>query len=415
MADSHVQQSIEWLNWYNQQYGAPQKDPSVVPRLTRAIADYLHWMESVNYTPTSRHQHRMQLELFLSFVKNRRFSWQQLFTEKTREHFKKIRGLSTTAAVNGLSRYLVEQGQLKTPLPQHPQQRKLAGIYKDYLQYRQDGHQTDTHQLKSITRVLSALCDYFNQHGVTLQRLGIEDLDAFMAEFCQPFLPGTCSNYRSIVRGFLSYLYQQRGILKKELAPLLIGAPQFAKAKPPKFLRPHEVQQLFESLSVSCRKDLRTYVMVHLAYTLGLRPCEICRITLDDIAFKKEQVSVEDRKNKQPLTLPIPEQTLKAVVAYMVGGRPTSRDRHLILSLAAPYGPIVSGLVGRYIQEAMHKAGLTSTPYWLRHSYAQHLLSSGASIYEIKEMLGHRHIESSRKYLHIHIDLMREVILDEPL
>ncbi len=169
MADPHPQQSIEWLNWYNQQYGPPQKDPSAVPRLTRAIADYLHWMKSVNYTPASRHQHRMQLELFLSFVKNRRFGWQQLFTEKTREHFKKIRGLSTTAAVNGLSRYLVGQGQLKTPLPQHPQQRKLAGIFEDYLQYRQDGHQTDTRQLKSIRRVLSALCDYFNQHGITLQ------------------------------------------------------------------------------------------------------------------------------------------------------------------------------------------------------------------------------------------------------
>ena len=135
--------------------------------------------------------------------------------------------------------------------------------------------------------MLSALCDYFNQHGITLQRLRIEDLDAFMAEFCQPFLPGTCSNYRSIVRGFLSYLHRQGGILKKDLAPLLIGAPQFAKAKPPKFLRPREVQQLFDSLSVSCPKDLRTYVMVHLAYSLGLRPCEICRITLDDIAFKK--------------------------------------------------------------------------------------------------------------------------------
>jgi len=283
------------------------------------------------------------------------------------------------------------------------------------LQYRQDGHQTDTCQLKSIRRVLSALCDYFNQHGITLQRLRIEDLDCFMAEFCQPFLPGTCSNYRSTVRGFLSYLHQQRGILKKDLAPLLIGAPQFAKAKPPKFLRPHEVQLLFDSLSLTSPIDLRTYVMVHLAYTLGLRPCEICRITLDDIAFKKEKVSVEDRKNKQPLTLPIPEQTLKAIVAYMVGGRPDSQDRHLILSFHAPYGPIVPGLVGRYIQQAMHKAGLTSTPYWLRHSYAQHLLSSGASIYEIKEMLGHRHIESSRKYLHIHTDLMREVILDEPL
>ena len=53
MADSHIQQSIEWLDWYNQQYGPPQKDPAAVARLIRAIADYLHWMKSVNYTPAS--------------------------------------------------------------------------------------------------------------------------------------------------------------------------------------------------------------------------------------------------------------------------------------------------------------------------------------------------------------------------
>jgi len=415
MTDSPIQQCIEWLDWYIQQYGSLQNDPSVVVRLIRATADYLQWMKSVNYSLATQHLHRRQLEMFLDFVKNRRFHWQQLFTVKTREHFKKISGLATTAAVNGLSRYLVEQGQIKTSLPQHPQQRKLTGSFEGYLQFRQDGHQTGTHQLVAIRRVLSALCDYFNAHGITVGRLRIEDLDAFMAEFCQSFSPGTCRAYRTIVRGFLTYLHHQCGILKKDLAPLLIGAVQFAKAKPPKFLRPHEVKLLFESLSVSSAKDLRTYVMVHLAYTLGLRPCEICRITLDDIAFKKEQLRIEDRKNSQPLTLPIPEKTLKAIVAYMVGGRPNSQDRHLILSFHAPYGPIVPGLVGRYIQETMHKAGLSSTPYWLRHSYAQHLLSSGASIYEIKEMLGHRHIESSRKYLHIHTDLMREVILDEPL
>jgi len=415
MADSHIQQCIEWLNWYSQQYGAPQNDPATVVQLMRAIANYLQWMKSANYSLGTQHMHRRQLELFLDFVKNRRLPWQQLFTVNTREHFKKISGLATTAAINGLSRYLVKQGQIKTPLPQHPQQRKLSGTFKDYLQFRQDGHQTDTHQLVAIRRVLSALCDYLNEQDITLHQLHIEALDAFMAKFCQPFSPGTCRTYRTIVRGFLTYLYQQRSTLKKDLAPLLIGAPQFAKAKPPKFLRPHEVKLLFDSLSVSCAKELRTYVMVHLAYTLGLRPCEICRITLDDIGFKKAQITIEDRKNNQPLTLPIPEKTLKAIVAYMVGARSKSDDRHLILSLAAPYGPIVAGLVGRYIQQAMHKAGLSSTPYWLRHSYAQHLLSSGASIYEVKQMLGHRHIESSRKYLHIHTDLMREVILDETL
>jgi site-specific recombinase XerD len=415
MVDPHTQQSIEWLDWYNRQYGPSQKDPGAVPRLTRAIADYLHWMQSVNYTCASRHLHRVQLELFLDFVKNRRLHWQQLFTVKTREHFKKICGLCTTAAVNGLSRYLIEQGQIKTPLPHRPPQRKLTGIFEDYLQYRQDSHQTDARQLNSIGRVLSALCDYLSQHNITVGRLGIEDLDAFMAAFCQPFSPGTCGNYRTIVRGFLSYLHQQRGILKKDLAPLLTGAPQFAKVKPPKFLRPHEVQQLFESLSVTSAKDLRTYAMVHMAYTLGLRPVEISAIRLDDIAFTKAQLSEAERKNEQPLKLPIPEQTLKVIVAYMVGGRPKSKDRHLVLSLSAPHGPIVPGLVARYIQEAMHTAGLNASAYWLRHSYAQHLLSAGASIYEIKEMLGHRHIESSRKYLHIHTDLMREVILDELL
>jgi len=415
MVDPRTQQSIQWLQWYNRQYGLPQKDPAAVPRLTRAIADYLDWMTSVNYTAASRQLHRRQLELFLSFVKSRRFDWQQLFTEKAREHFKKLCGLHSTAALNGLCRYLAEQGRIKMPLSRHPPGRKLAGIFEDYVHYCQQSRHTSARQSNSIRRVLSALCDYLNKNGIKPNRLRIEVLDAFMAEFCRPFLPTTCRNYRTIVRGFLTYLHHHRHILKKDLAPLLIGAVQFAKAKPPKFLRPHEVQQLFESLSVTSPKELRTYAMVHLAYTLGLRPCEISSMRLDDIAFKKAQLTVEDRKNDQPLKLPIPEETLKAIVAYMVGGRPKSKDRHLFLSICAPHGPIVPGLVGRYIQEAMHTAGLKASAYWLRHSYAQHLLSAGASIYEIKEMLGHGHIESSRKYLHIHTDLMREVIFNEPL
>jgi site-specific recombinase XerD len=300
------------------------------------------------------------------------------------------------------------------PLPRHPPPRKLAGTFEDYVHFCRQSRHTSARQSNSIRRVLSALCEYLDRKQIAISQLRIEVLDAFMAEFCQPFLPTTCRNYRSIVRGFLRYLYQQ-GIIKKDLAPFLIGAVQFAKAKPPKFLRPHEVQQLFESLPVSSAKDLRTYAIVHLAYSLGLRPVEISSLQLDDISFSRAQLTLKRRKNDNPLELPIAEQTLKAIVAYMVGGRPESKDRHLLLTLCAPHGPMVPGLVGRYIQEAMHSAGLNATPYWLRHSYAQHLLSAGASIYEIKEMLGHDHIESSRKYLHIHTDLMREVIVDELL
>ena len=100
MANAYPHQCTEYLEWYNRQYGPPQKDPAAVPRLTRAIADYLQWMKSVNYTSASQHLHRLQLELFLDFVKSSHLHWQQLFSVKTREHFKNTSGLRTTAAVN---------------------------------------------------------------------------------------------------------------------------------------------------------------------------------------------------------------------------------------------------------------------------------------------------------------------------
>ena len=63
----------------------------------------------------------------------------------------------------------------------------------------------------------------------------------------------------------------------------------------------------------------------------------------------------------------------------------------------------------------MKKAGLSSTPYWLRHTYAQNLLHTGRTIYEIKEMMGHDNIQSTQRYLHINTELMRKVLFDETL
>ena len=97
--------------------------------------------------------------------------------------------------------------------------------------------------------------------------LKIEHLDAFMGEF--KVAKTTRRIYRHHVRGFLKYLYAERKVIKKDLAPLLVGAPLFAQKKPPKFLRPQEVQKLFSSLKLSTSVDIRTYAMIHLAYSSG--------------------------------------------------------------------------------------------------------------------------------------------------
>jgi integrase/recombinase XerD len=153
--------------------------------------------------------------------------------------------------------------------------------------------------------------------------------------------------------------------------------------------------------------------MVHLAYFLGLRPVEIHSISLDDICFTNAELTIRRRKNDNPIVLPIPPAALKAISAYMIGARPKSKCRTLFLSHQSPHGPLCAGAVANYMTAAIRNAGIKGTAYWLRHTYAQNLLESGASIFEIKQMLGHDKIESTKVYLHVHIKLMRKVLFDE--
>jgi site-specific recombinase XerD len=204
-------------------------------------------------------------------------------------------------------------------------------------------------------------------------------------------------------------------MMKKDLAPLLVGPRLFSKNKPPQFLRPQEVQTLFASLSFSTRSDIRTCAMVHLAYTLGLRPVEIGILSLDDISFRKAELTLSNRKGFNPVTLPLPEQTVKAIAVYLAKARPKSPSRHLFVGFMFPYQPLQSCSVSQAISKAMKRAGLTGSAYSLRHTYAQNLLHLGHSVYQIKEMMGHDTIHSTQKYLSVHVDLMRKVLFNETL
>jgi len=293
----------------------------------------------------------------------------------------------------------------------------LPKIQEQYFAWYGQNHHVCYATVYNIKIVLRTFDQWLTINNLRLFNITIEQVDAFLGNFLTGYSESTCKTYRSYLRGFLGYLYHQRGILTRDIAPLVKGKPQFGRSKPPRFLRSHELKQLFDSLGqeLSSAKQLRIHAIVHLAYCLGLRPIEISLMSLDDISFSKQQLKVPVRKNTTPLSLPVPEETLKAIVAYIVGGRPKTSSRRLFLTLVSPYRPLKAHWLTCCISQCMRKLGLPSTAYWLRHSYAQNLLEAGMSIYEIKEMLGHDHIESTRKYLSIHIKLMREVLLDEPV
>ena len=290
---------------------------------------------------------------------------------------------------------------------------KLPDIYEQYFLYLAHTREISRSQRSNVRRVLASLHDYLENHKISLAGLKIEHLDAFMGEFKVDRT--TLRIYRYHVRGFLKYLYAERKIIKKDLATLLVGPPLFAHKKPPKFLRPQELQTLFSSLKLETSVDIRTYATIHLAYTLGIRPIEISRITLDHVSFTMGELTIKERKTKKPTILPLPKQTVKAIAAYVFRARPKTKYRHIFVTYYKPHTPVRPGTVAGAIGKAMKKTGLSSTAYWLRHTYAQNLLGMGRTIYEIKEMMGHQNIQSTQRYLYIDTERMRKVLFDETL
>jgi site-specific recombinase XerD len=383
----------------------PNYDDGAYKHLKQAIADHLQWMKSVGYARRTRQSHQARLNQFLCFSKNTKISWEKLFTSNSLECFKKSCRQSAVPAINALAHYLFSQGKIPKPFSNRPPPIDLPKIYEDYLAYGR--------QISNIKRVLAAFDDYLQAHKIDLGSLKIEQVDAFLAKFLAPFAAASCRIYRYRLCGFLKYLYHQRNIIKRDLAAFVVGRRQYAQAKPPNFLRPQEIRKLFAGLTIDSASDIRTFALVQLAYTMGLRPKEISQISLDDISFSTQQLKVCDRKGKNPLELPMAEHTVKAIAAYVIGVRPQSEHRTAFLTLHPPFRPMSSNVVGYHITKAMRKAGLGSSAYWLRHTYAQNLLEAGCSIFEIKEMLGHDKIESTKLYLHVHIKLMRKVLFDE--
>ncbi len=383
---------------------------TTIKKLKQAVDDYLLWMISSGYADATIKNYEHILNHFVDFIARHKISWDQIFSSKNLHSFDQ-NTKAELAAVRGLGRYLVKQKRIIAPVEK--EKYPLPTVYEQYLTYYKTIRQIGNKRIKPMRRVLAAFDDYLQNKKIKLAALSIEPIDAFFAEFNANFTPSTCKVYRSIVRGFLSYLFHQRHILKRDLAPLVVGAPMFARAKPPTFLRADELKRLFDSIDLSSQSGLRNYAMLQLAYTMGLRPIEICQITLDNISFRKAQLNINWRKCHNPLTLPIPETTVKAIAAYIIGVRAKSTHRTLFLSLNPPYAPITPATIHHYFKSMMRQINPSASVYWLRHTYAQNLLEAGVSLFEIKELMGHDSIESTRKYLLIHIELMRKVLFDE--
>lgn len=155
-------------------------------------------------------------------------------------------------------------------------------------------------------------------------------------------------------------------------------------------------------------RALRDRVVLELLYSAGLRASEVCTLSRRDLAERFDSARVLGKGNKHRL-VPIGVPAARAIRDYLEHARPLllSRARgpalrHDVLVVSNSGRPLERVAVWQIVKRCAMAAGLSHVhPHMLRHSFATDLLSGGADLRVVQELLGHADISTTQIYTHV--------------
>ncbi len=242
----------------------------------------------------------------------------------------------------------------------------------------------------------------------TLSLLSLTDFRAWLAHLARGSLE-TASRARALasVRSFFRWL-DRTGRLHNTAIELL-RAPKTARRLP----RPVTETQAKEIIDHLSRNEEdwtrhRDEALFTLLYGAGLRISEALSLTHKDFAHG-DHVIVRGKGGKQRIVplLPIVRQTIEKYLRTC----PFAAKDHHGLFLGARGDILNPGVAQRSLRQVRRELGLpeTLTPHALRHSFATHLLASGADLRSLQELLGHRSLSTTQLYTRIESVQLAEV------
>ena len=204
----------------------------------------------------------------------------------------------------------------------------------------------------------------------------------------------------SALKAFIAFARGQAG--DPDPAPPRLRGPRIKKGLP-RPVTPDEARNLAEFVDDFADKDwigARDRAVLLLMYGSGLRIAEALSLTGRE-AMMGEVVQVTGKGGKQRI-VPVLPITRAAVGAY-VRACPFPLTPSEPLFRGARGGPLSPGMVQRAMASARRALGLpdTATPHALRHSFATHLLSAGADLRSLQELLGHASLGSTQIYTRV--------------
>ena len=201
-------------------------------------------------------------------------------------------------------------------------------------------------------------------------------------------------------------------LIKREIIssnPIDFISPPRVKNALPRVLSINEIDRL-TSEPLTTPNDIRDRAVTELLFSSGLRVSELVSLNLGDIDFDMKEVRVTGKGDKTRI-VPVGEVALDAIRKYL-----SVRDEFKPIEDALFLNRFGYRITTRAIQSRFKNAAIRTglegkvTPHKLRHSFATQLLSNGADLRLVQEMLGHSSLAATQIYTHMDLAALKDVV-----
>ena len=275
----------------------------------------------------------------------------------------------------------------------------MRGHFSGFEVFLRTERGASAHTIRAYSSDLNQWVAHFELLGhAEAGQVSTDDIRVFLSERQQND-PATLQRKLSALRTFFEYL-QKMGIVSTDLASR-VPSPK-AKAHLPVVLKTYEASGVLDQSSTSLRPRDRAILTV--LYGCGLRASELVQLDWQDVVWGSSELRIRRGKGGKERVVPMiheVEQALRAIAIPSAAG-PVFQN--------AKGGRLTSRSVQTIVKSAVVRAGVSSdaSPHTLRHSYATHLLSEGANLRAIQELLGHSSLSTTQKYTHLDIRALTE-------
>ena len=276
----------------------------------------------------------------------------------------------------------------------------FAALEKGLAENTLAGYERDLKQFASFASAEAgfASLDAIDERVVSDWIYALSDQGISNASLCRKL---------SSLRMFNAYLLREDWISRSFVE--LVAGPKL-KRKAPDAFSVKEMEALLDAPDLSTPMGLRDRAILEMLYSSGLRVSELCEAKLQQFDVANGAVKVYGKGSKERV-VPMGFQAVIALSGYLEQGRP-----HLVKSktgsacfLSNRGSPISRKTVWALLKKYAAKAGIAKPvkPHGLRHSFATHLLSGGADLRVIQELLGHSDISTTQIYTTVESERVR--------